>query len=86
MSHIIRKPAKKHRTNGPVNAHLIYGATISAKTSLAKFDCVLKLVQVQLRVIIYINFVELDYILLHAQFHYHRTISSVGKDFLRFLP
>ena len=36
--------------------------------------------QGQLRVIIYINFVELEYILLHAKFHDRRTISSV-KDF-----
>ena len=36
-------------------------------------------------VIIYINFVELEYILLHAKFHDHRTISSV-EEFLRFLP
>ena len=36
--------------------------------------------QCQLRVIIYINFVELEYILLHAKFHDHRTISSVGED------
>ena len=34
----------------------------------------------QLRVIIYINFVELEYIMLHAKFHDHRTISSV-EDF-----
>ena len=32
-------------------------------------------------VIIYINFVELQYILLHAKFHDHRPISSVGEDF-----
>ena len=32
-------------------------------------------------VIIYVNFVELEYIMLHAKFHYHRTISSVGKYF-----
>ena len=40
--------------------------------------------QGQLRVIIYINFVELEYILLHAKFHDHRTIRticSVGEDF-----
>ena len=37
--------------------------------------------QGQLRVIIYINFVELEYILLHAKFHDHKTISSVGEDF-----
>ena len=24
--------------------------------------------------------------MLHTKFHDHRTISSVGKDFLRFLP
>ena len=39
--------------------------------------------QGQLRVIIYINFVELENILLHAKFHGHRTISSVGKIFLK---
>ena len=33
-------------------------------------------------VIIYINFVELEYILLHAKFHDHRTTSSV-EDFLK---
>ena len=33
-------------------------------------------------VIIYINFVELEYILLHAKFHDQRTISSV-EDFLK---
>ena len=32
-------------------------------------------------VIIYINVVELEYIMLHAKFQYHRTISSVGEDF-----
>ena len=37
--------------------------------------------QGQLRVIIYINFAELEYILFHAMFHDHRTISSVGEDF-----
>ena len=30
-------------------------------------------------VFIYINFVELEYILLHAKFHDHRTINSVGE-------
>ena len=30
------------RTNGPVNAHLISGPTISTKTSSAKFDIVVK--------------------------------------------
>ena len=31
-------------------------------------------------VIFYINFVELEYIMLHAKFHDHRTISSAGED------
>ena len=35
-------------------------------------------------VIIHINFVDLEYIILHAKFHDHRTISSVGEVFLRF--
>ena len=39
----------------------------------------------QLEVIIYKNFVELEYIMPHAKFHDHKTISSVGGDFLRFL-
>ena len=29
----------------------------------------------------YINSVGLEYILLHAKFHDHRTISFVGEDF-----
>ena len=37
----------------------------------------------QLMVIIYINFVDLEYILLHTKFHDHRTISSVGEYFLK---
>ena len=37
--------------------------------------------QGQLRVIIYINFVELEYILLYAKFHDHRAISSVRENF-----
>ena len=32
-------------------------------------------------VIICINFVELENILLHAKFHDHRNISSIGEDF-----
>ena len=39
--------------------------------------------QGQLRVIIYINFVELENILIHAMFHDLRTISSVGEDFFK---
>ena len=34
------------RTNGPVNAHLISGPTVSIKTSFANFDIVLKWVNV----------------------------------------
>ena len=37
--------------------------------------------QGQLRVIIYINFVEFEYKMLHAKFYEHRTIKSVGEDF-----
>ena len=44
------------------------------KTSFAKFES-LKMDQGQLRVIIFIKFVGLDYIMLHAKFHDHRTIS-----------
>ena len=36
------------------------------------------------RVIIYINFVELEFKLLYAKFHDHMTISSVGEDFESF--
>ena len=53
------------RTNGPVNAHLIYGPTVSTKTS--------KIGQGQPRVIIYINFVELEPPMLHAKFQDHRN-------------
>ena len=48
-------------------------------------DC-RKIGQGQLRVIIYINLVELEYIMFHAKFQDHTTFSSVGEDFLRFLP
>ena len=41
----------------------------------------LKMGQGQLSVIIYLTFVELEKILLHAKFHDHTTISSVGDDF-----
>ena len=71
---IIISSNENQRTNGPVNAHLISEATVSTKTSFANFDIVLKWV----KVIIYINFVELKSILLHAKFHDHTTISSVG--------
>ena len=42
--------------------------------------------QGQLRVIIYITFVELEYRMLHAKFHDHRTIISVGENVEVFLP
>ena len=66
------------RTNGPVNAHLISDPTVSTKTS--------KIGQGQPRVIIYINFVELESPMLHAKFQDHRTFVSGEEDFLRFLP
>ena len=44
------------------------------------------MIQCQHRVIIYINFVEFEYIMPHAKFYEHRTIKSVGEDFfLKFL-
>ena len=69
---------KNQRTNGPVNAHLISGPTVSTKTS--------KIGQGQPRVIIYISFVELESPMLHAKFQDHRTSGSGEEDFLRFLP
>ena len=57
------------RTNGPVNAHLISGPTVS------------KLGQGQPRVIIYTNFVELESPILHAKFQDHRTSGSGEEDF-----
>ena len=65
-------------TNGPVNAHLISGPTGSTKTN--------KISQSHPRVIIYINFVELESPILHAKFHDHRTSGSGEEDFKRFLP
>ena len=38
------------------------------------------MVKGQLGVIIYIKFVELEYIMFHTKFHDHRTISSVGEN------
>ena len=61
------------RTNGPVNAHLISGPTVSTKTS--------KVAQGQPRVIIYIDFVELESPMLHAKFQDHRTSGSGEEDF-----
>ena len=42
--------------------------------------------QGQHRVIIYINFVEFEYIMPIVKFYEHRTIKSVGEDCLKFLP
>ena len=61
------------RTNGPVDAHLITGPTVSTKTS--------KIGQGQPRVIIYICFVELESPMLHAKFQDHRTSGSGEEDF-----
>ena len=63
---------KNQRTNGPVNAHLITGPTVSTKTN--------KIGQGQPRVIIYTNFVELESPMLHAKFQDYRTSGS-GEDF-----
>ena len=71
-----RNRTKNQRTNGPVNAHLISGPTVSTKTS--------KIGQGQPRVIIYINFVELESHILNAKFQDHRTSGSGEEDFLRF--
>ena len=46
------KKKKKQRINGPVNAHLISGPTISTKTSFAKFNIFLIWVTVSSGVII----------------------------------
>ena len=70
---------KKQRTNGPVNAHLIYVPNIR-KNMFSKFDSC-KIGQGQLRVIIHTNCVELEFKMPHAKFHDHWNISSVGKDF-----
>ena len=61
------------RTNGPVNAHMISGPTVSTKTN--------KIGQSQPRVIIYINFVELESPMQHAKFQDNRTSGSGEEDF-----
>ena len=61
------------RTNGPVDTHLISGPTVSTKTS--------KIGQSKSRVIIYINFVELESPMIHAKFQDHRTSGSGEEDF-----
>ena len=64
---------KNKRTNGPVKARLISGPTGSTKTN--------KIGQSQPRVIIYINFVELESQMLHAKFQDHRTSGSGEEGF-----
>ena len=60
------------RTNGPVNALLISGPTVSTKSS--------KIGQGQPRFIIYINFVEIESPMLHAKFQDHRNSGSGEED------
>ena len=67
---------KTQRTNSPVNAHLISGPNVN--------DHCHKIGQGQLRVTIYIHFLELEYIMLHVKFQDHKTISSREQDFKGF--
>ena len=60
------------RTNGPINALLITGPTVSTKTC--------KIGKCQPRVIIYINFVELGSQMLNAKFQDHWTSGSGEED------
>ena len=60
------------RANGPVNAHLISGPSVSTKTS--------KIRQAHPRVIIYLNFVELESPMLHAKFQDHWASGSGEED------
>ena len=53
--------------------HMTSGPTVSTKTS--------KIGQGQPRVIIYINFEELESPMLHAKFQVHRTSVSGEEDF-----
>ena len=69
----IQAPFLNQRTNGPVNAHLISGPTVSTKTS--------KVDQGQPRVIVYIKVVELESPMLHAKFQAHWTSGSGEEDF-----
>ena len=71
--HSLMSHDKDQRTNGPVNAHLISGPTVSTKTS--------KIGQGQPRVIIYITFVQLESPMLHAKFQDHMTSGSGEEDF-----
>ena len=70
---VFKLRSRNQRTNGPVNAHLISGPTVSKTTS--------KIGQGQPRIIIYINFVELESPMLHAKFQDHRTSGSGEEVF-----
>ena len=76
MQHILGQMKPEDQWIGPVNAHLISGPTVSTKTS--------KIGQGQPRVIIYINFVELESPMLRAKFQDHRTSGSEKKIFKSF--
>ena len=64
------------RTNGPVNAHLISGPTGNTKTN--------KIGQSQPRVIMFINFVELESPMIHAKFQDQWTSGLEKKIFKGF--
>ena len=78
---------RNQRTNGPVNAHLIYCATMfKYKNKFLQILPSCEIGQGQPRVTIYIYSVELESLMLHAKFEDHRTSGS-GEEYLqRFLP
>ena len=67
--------SQNQRTNGPVNAHLISGPTVSVSTKTSKLD------PGQPRVIVYINLLELESQMLHAKFQDNRTSGSGEEDY-----
>ena len=75
LKRIGSKATENQRTKSPVNAHLISGPTGSTKKQTNKIG------QSQPRVIICINFVELESPMLHAKFQDHRTSGSGEEDF-----
>ena len=60
---------QNQRTNGPVNAHLISWY----KTKFRQIRHWCKIGPGQPRVTIFMNCVELEFIILHAKFHDYRT-------------
>ena len=78
---------RNQRTNGPVNAHLIYCATMfKYKNKFLQILHSCEIGQGQPRVTIYIYSVELESLMLHAKFEDHMTSGS-GEEYLqRFLP